>query len=288
MKTKFICIILAVITAAAFIFGISSDVTLATEINESHFSEAALVGMVVTKEYLPSKLDAVLKEFTETDEETGEVYKHKEYVFAGVKGFPFYHCEIDDINGDYGYLHTDGIISELNNMTNFSDDGEENIITGTLYTSKTDGVFYANPVYQSEDGKVWLEPGDGIAASGYGSASIKLGNEIKVTTGKKTEIKKYEAELKIEYADPVKELIISEMDENDVLIKKTAYSPEEIPAEYTPSESTKYIIVNTVYFDVEGTLQEKRNAYDETETEFDYMEISEDGIGMKKCSEIIW
>lgn len=288
MKTKFICIIFASIAVIAFIFGTASDISLSSGAAKNNESEAALVGMFVTKEYVPGRINAVLEEYTDIIEETGEKVTHKEYVFKNIEGFPFYHCEIQDINGDYGYLHTDGIVSDINSLTNVSDNGEENIITGTLYTVDTDGNFYANPVYQSEDGKVWLEPGDSIGASGYGLVSIKLGNEIKVKTGKKTTTKKYEAELKIEYADPVKELIISEMDENDVLLRKTSYNPAEIPTEYSPQKSTEYIIVNTLYYDVEGTEQQKRNAYDETDTDFTYMEIRDDGIGFNKCSEISW
>lgn len=288
MKTKLICIIFAAITVIAFIFGVTSDMTIAYENTEDFYSEPALVGMFVTTEYIPRKLDAVLKEFSETDNETGAEHKHKEYVFKGLEGFPFYHCEIKDINGDYGFLHTDGIICDVENIMNMSDETEENKITGTIYTIKTDGIFYANPVYQDKNGNVWLEPGNGMNMADHGSAAIKLGNEIKTTTGGKTKIKKYEAELKIEYAEPVMEIIVSEMDEKDVLIRKTAYTAEEIPLEYTPSENTEYIIVNTVYLDVEGVLQKKRAAFDSSDSDFPYMKIDENGIGIKRCTEILW
>lgn len=288
MKTKFIYIILAAVAVVAFIVGTVSGVSLSSDEESGNSGKAALIGMFVTKEAVYSRLDAVPEEYTEINDETEEKISHKEYVFKNIEGFPFYHCEIKDSNGNYGLTVTNGVISDVNNIFNLTDTAEENIIKGTLYTTNTNGVFYANPVYQDQDGNVWLEPGDGLGASGYGSASIKLGNEIKVTTGNNVTTKKYEAELKIEYADPVKELIISEMDADDVLIRKTTYLSGDIPAEYKPSDNTDYIIVNTVYYDVENVLQEKRNVYDRTDSEFSYMNINEDEIGIKKSSEIIW
>ena len=152
----------------------------------------------------------------------------------------------------------------------------------------TDKIFYANPVYQDNSGNVWMDPGDGMNVSASGSSSIKLGNEIKATAGNKTTAKKYTAELKIEYANPVKELMISEMDKNDRLIKKENYVPENIASEYKPSEDAEYIIVNALYNDSENNLQEKRDAYGRADSEFSYMTVNEDGIGINKCSEIIW
>ncbi len=288
MKTKKVFVILAVLTVAAFVFGAASGISLSSYGEKENNKDVALIGMFVTKDYLNGRIDAVLEEYTEVDEDTGEKLTHKEYVFMNTEGFPFYHCEINDDNGNYGFTFTDGIISDVNSISNISDDTEENIIEGTLYTVNTDGIFYANPVFQNQKGEVWLEPGDGFSASGYGSSSIKLGNEIKITTENKVSVKKHEAQLTIEYADPVKELIISEMNEKDVLIRKTIYPSDEIASEYTPSEEACYIIVNTIYYDVENALQEKRNVYDKTDDSFSYMSIREDGIGIKLCSEIMW
>lgn len=288
MKNRYICIILAIIAVIAFAFGAVSDISLTSEATEESGFEPALVGMFVTTYYLPGRLDAVLEELSITDIETGAQSRHKEYVFSGVEGFPFYHCEIEDKNGNYGFLHTNGIICDVKNIINVTDTAEENIITGTLFTVLTDKIFYANPVYQDNSGNVWLEPGDGMNVSASGSSSIKLGNEIKATAGNKTTAKKYTAELKIEYANPVKELMISEMDKNDRLIKKENYVPENIASEYKPSEDTEYIIVNALYNDSENNLQEKRDAYGRADSEFSYMTVNEDGIGINKCSEIIW
>lgn len=288
MKNKFILIIFALIAVAAFSVGMNVDIFSQNNTSDENHSQIALVGMFITDEYLKGNYTAVLKEFSQTDEDTKETVTHKEYVFPDLEGYPFFHCEIEDTNGNYGFCHTNGIISDVINAVNITETGEENSITGTLYINKTDTVLYANPVYQDGNGKVWLEPGTGIGADRYGSSSIKLGNSVTVKKGKTTETKTYNAELKIEYAELVKELYVSEMDKDDGFIKKTVFPAEDIPSEYTVSTNAAYIVVNTVYYDVEGNLQEKRSVYSPSDSDFSYMTVSNDGIGTKRCSEIIW
>ena len=100
----------------------------------------------------------------------GEKYTNSQYMFEGLEGISMFSPKITDpITGD-SYISSgasDGI-SDCKSHYNGGDNEEGIELEGTIYVASgaMSDAIYINPVYQSEDGKVYLQSGQGFIATG--------------------------------------------------------------------------------------------------------------------------
>lgn len=108
-------------------------------------------------------------------------------------------------------------------------------------------TLYANPVYQTSDGQIYVTSGSGISAdlSQGGSVSQTLTNTVTARVNGKEETNATTVLLQAGYARPTESLTLVEMDENNEVLGENTYKLEDIPQEITLGATTAYLIVQT-------------------------------------------
>jgi hypothetical protein len=196
MKRRFI--ILSCFLVLAFIIGLT-DISLAarTENSRGETENDKLIGVYITTEYLDlfdytgylrdnyenangkiimegnndsyqGRLYAKLIEKTIINEDGSETAARPEYVFEGVEGFPYYCYNTVDEHGSCSTIKGDEAVSDGHNYVGSTDEGSSVTLEGIIYMSprKIIGPYYLNPVYQTEDGRIYMVSGSGTSMSG--------------------------------------------------------------------------------------------------------------------------
>lgn len=277
MNKRIFAVVLAVLLVAM------SGCQLAVEDNgESAAStQDRLVGVLVTREnldlfdmeaYLNDNLDqvvdggeitaentaqysgrlyATLTEETLTGEDGKETI-NRTYEFEGVDGY-FLACYLVDSKIDPAITEEDRYWNTVVNSP-FSDvhtgmhvvDGDEMIkLEAAIYTAQKTGaiLFFLNPVYQSDDGRLYAVEGQGGRfQAGNGNMIHTLKDER--TTTEDGEEKTSGAEIMINVAcvTPAQKIQILHMNEDNQVLQTQEYEKEEIPAFVDPVEGAAYVI----------------------------------------------
>lgn len=323
MKTKNIIIIILCLCIIAFVPGVLGAVSVYEEDTVKKDSRDLIIGFFLTTEHLDlfdmeaylednfvtatdfittkiepestsdyeGRIYAKLVDKSFVDEETGNYIETKEYVFEDIEGYPFFDCVIPDENGEYTSLLSDPIFCNVSSHINTSDTGRANKIEATIYYSGDYTVFYVNPVFQSEDGSVYLMSGLGIATAGEteGSKMSKsLKDEVTVNMGDKVMKNSSEAILNIEIVNPIKEITLSQMNGKNECIKTETFAPGEVPEEYTAEKDAEYFILESKTVDKEGKLNSDRKIIDKNEDYFDTFQTLPDGMHTQFSTKVNW
>lgn len=157
-----------------------------------------------------------------------------------------------DENGEkyMGNLCSDGI-NEPYLQSNVSDDEEEQELSGTIYevADGTEKTWYVNPVYQTEDGKIYAVTGNGYSNGGRdtegSTMAATLSGESTVTENGRSQ--KESSKVTVQFAimyKPVKTIICQMSDSNQVL-KRDEYEPTAVPDTLKVEPETAYIMEET-------------------------------------------
>ncbi len=110
-------------------------------------------------------------------------------------------------------------------------------------------MIYANPVYQTAGGKVYLTSGHGISTSGVGAGALVSQKLTDSTTATDSEGNAVTSSASVNVHYVVAELPLGytliEMDADSREISRHEYAPGELPPEYAANDSTAYIIVES-------------------------------------------
>lgn len=240
------------------------------------------------------------KLYASIDKSKGDAPNDWEISFGNLDGIsmftPFWTPENEEPY--WGSVCTEGVC-DLNINYYESDDSEEHSISGTVYMlpGKTDEsmAFYANPVYQTADGSIYVTGGNGVSASGESGEGMELSStlegETAVTENGRTKAEK--SSVSVRYAvmyKPVR-ITICQMDQEHRIIKEDAFKPEEVPEQLHVEKGTEYVLVE---MEKEGTAGEKtvsREVYNCNSDEDVWIttyRARDDGIVVKQETRVRW
>jgi len=239
------------------------------------------------------RLYAILKDRLLTNEETGEKVTTQEYVFESVKGFSYMVPMMQDADGVYVGTGSDEAISNGHTAIKHGDT-EEYSLTGTIYLDPVygDAVCYLNPVYQSADGCVYAVQGSGYSMNGAmaeGSVfTATLSEETTVTTGSEKKATKTSVSIVMEVMFAPEEIVITELDADDAVVRRTAYIPGETPKTYAPSPETACLMIHTLKHDRNGKEVRSSQLCDRLDDGFDTFFRRDDGVCVERYTKLEW
>lgn len=319
MKTKAIAFLAVIVCLVGFLLGFFRVVEMkADETKKQKNSKDLLIGCFITTEYLDlfdveeylednirvvlnsknkeidtteyeNRIYAKLVDKSHIDEETGEKVKTAEYVFEDLEGYSFYDCYIKPEGDSEGYttLIQNGGVCDINVSNDYGDNYENMTLKGTIYTLQDDVIFYYNPVYQSEEGSVYLVSGTGSNAAGD-AMTHSMKNEVTLTVDGETITKKNEVIITVEKAELAEEIELTELDKNNLIVKKSIYTPDRIPESYEVQKNTESIIITQTSVASPDNVIVKRAIVSKGEENFEVLTEYDSVVCDKNFVEIIW
>lgn len=275
-----------------------------------------LIGVYITTEYLDlmdmeAYLNDHLNELTDGGTITVEgdtsayqdrVYavdvsedpQHPDYRFPGIEGVPIYCVPVPEPEGD-DYCWTPSNAPEVWQYYNYTveDDMEGMVITAELYVSTEERhhQFYANPMYRTAEGEIYLvggtgaggdmdEPGTSLTLTVEETSDMTLNGE---TTRQRCEVK-----VTVTSVNPVEKTVLIQMDGNNQVIGTKEFHPGQAPAEFTPASNTAYLLVETHRQSKSGDQTVDRELFDREDTVFSTYQEGENGFFCRTDTVIHW
>ncbi len=212
-------------------------------------------------------------------------YGGMQYVFSGIEGVPMFEPLIhgNGDNSDYWASCFDNslldVMTTVGGMGSGSSIKIEGTLTLTLNTELCDEygqcILYLNPVYQNEDGEVYMLPaGSGVALFGQnaedGTALMSVGNLGKftisnsttMTSGQKKESWSGEFSVTVMGIGDIQRYVLKEMDANDRLIVSKEITEGNIPGTLTLNDKTAYAILEEYSEGEDGGTHVNRSLVD--------------------------
>lgn len=319
MKNKIICIILVIFTMVAF-----TGCQLAHEDLSQAKTNDRLIGVFVSYEHIDlfdmegylndnigklanggeieidgsssqynNRLYAKLvdEEVTTTD---GEKYTKYKYVFEGVDGISMFSPTITDpVTGDsYSSGGSGNGISNFKYNVKVGDNKEGIELEGTIYiASGMSKTLFTNPVYQSNDGKVYLLSGQGFSSDNIGEGEFlttTMEDSTSITDNKITTTYTASIKLSIATMNPTEKVAIYQMDDENNIITKNEYLPEKVPEEIVPDKSCEYFIVESHKRTFNGEKQIERQLFSKRDDSLYYFKKGDHSVLYKIFSTILW
>ena len=220
-----------------------------------------LVGAYITTEYvdlfdmdgyLQENLDSIIASngklelpAIENEPKLYAVLTENTYAFPDLEGILLAQFRMSSGEDTYTSAVVDEGICDIHSRVG----GEDAGISGTIWTAKDSGdvIFYLNPVYQTEDGQVYLIPGSGMHfSSGVGGQATQKMEETRTVTVNGEAVEEYFAvEVAIDVTEPAETVTVLQMDEESRELSRTTYRADTLPEELTPDAGTAYLIVQS-------------------------------------------
>lgn len=208
--------------------------------------------------------------YAEIDKSKGEHPFDWEVSFKGVEGINMFQPQWTDENGEkyHASVCSEGI-SDVHVDQKMTDDGENNEISGIVYMvpgkADEDVSYYANPVYQTVEGDIYVVSGTGFSTSGESDEgqnfSTTWNEDVTVTENGKKKTEKNIVTINYAVMHRPVQITVYQMDEEHRIIKKKSYKPEEVPEELTAEQGTEYILVETEKEKLSGEKMISRDVY---------------------------
>jgi hypothetical protein len=215
--------------------------------------------------------------------------------FPGIEG-TLYACAqfpTPETVNNFTALQTDEAISEGDTSVHVSDDEVTITMNGTIYASpdSSNVSMFPNPVYQSEDGRIYAMSGTGTFLGGD-----LIGSQVTQTVEKKVNItengksKNVNTVIKMTLAVmlPPESIAIAEMDKNNAVLSRTEHTPGMLPETLKPLSETEFLIVEVHKKNQEGKPEVSRTLYDKNSQTIETFYSREDGILIKQHTQIDW
>ena len=231
-----------------------------------------------------------------THEDTGEPYEIEDFVFP-VDGIPYFSARVQQVETRENYFTSisDPAISDGHVHYQINDHGHTVTLSGTIYVSPSNELrtYYFNPVYQSEDGRIYAVSGDGfmVGTEAYSEGSVYSQTmDATTTVTENGEVKTYgiSITLSINLMFPPEEIVVLQMDGESGIVTRSAYAPDAMPASIAADPKTEYFIVETHKRDDKGQTEISRTIYGRDAETFETFSAREDGIVVKQWTRILW
>ena len=219
-----------------------------------------------------------------------------QYLFHGIEGFPFYsanHPETVEMQYFLASVY-DSAISDIHTNIFVTDAGERDEIEGTIYLSTTQAntQLFLNPVYQADDGSVYVQSGDFVEHGGevsegpyvtytYSDTATTTKNGVSQASGNS-------AKLSIAFLYPPTKITVIQMDQSNEVVTSAAYQPGKVPETLSPEPATEYLIVETYKTDENGANVVSRELVSRDVDWFFTFYAREDGICVKQHTTVAW
>lgn len=213
--------------------------------------------------------------------------EYLEYCFPGVEGIRcFAATRVDPETGDeYVGIDADDGISDIDAHMIDTDAEVAIELSGTVYVApavRGGSIFFINPVYQTPDGRVYVVSGSGIssdAGSEGGAFSQTIEEKNDVTENGKSRQRRTKIAITIQYMQAPESIVIIEMDGEDHVLARNEFSGAD-----SFGTGAEYLIVETTAAD--GSVS--RELFDRNDDWIYAFSCREDGVCIKKATEIIW
>lgn len=215
---------------------------------------------------------------------------HVDFAFEGLEGYAMFTPTIPQSDPLETYVTTcmDSGINEIKTAVHSIDDNiREQSLEGTMYLAADAGVvtFYLNPVYQDEEGRVYLVSGQGLSfnCTVGGSSTMTTDNEVTTTVDGQETIQRGSVKVTFEVVPRPEEIVVLQLDADSNVLSRKTYAPGTLPQQITPMDGTDYFLVETHNgHGVTRKLVEKGTQYMTT-----FLPL-ENGILDSMSTEILW
>jgi len=202
------------------------------------------------------------------------------YTFKGIEGYCFFSIREKEADGSfYHRSFADNVIQDR--LTKIGDNST--MISGTIYFDAhcSDFVIFPNPVYQTQDGGVYVVPGEGTAIGNPtegDNISLTLSETASQTADGETITKTMEVSITAQCLNTNQEVILKQIDENDQVVDETVITQDTIPDNVRVLPDTAYMILEEHCIDGEGNAVVKRTLVDTSAAYFYVQFTGEHGI----------
>ncbi|MDL2234899.1 hypothetical protein LJC07_01940 [Christensenellaceae bacterium OttesenSCG-928-L17] len=238
------------------------------------------------------RLYATLQEQTVTSEESGEPYTLHEYVFEGLEGLSFFSARHNVGSEEYISSTQSEGVSAVHLAQNVSDTGTTTSLEGTIYVVPgTIRILYFNPVYQMDDGSVYLTSGTGMACDQLEDGmrqSVWYDETSTITEQGETKNAGFNIKCNIEGMYAPEKIVLQQMDENHALIESTAFRSEDVPDTIMPLRKAAYCVLETYAIAQGGEKTVRRTLLEKTDTYMETFHPLASGVCAQKQVEIKW
>ena len=274
--------------------------SLAKEDAANDSSKDRMIGAFITDEYLDLYNERL---YATIDKQGSKDPADWDISFGDVKGINFFSiCWEDDSKEETTSLVESDGIYDVNTDYHITDEGENVELSGTIYMLPgqidSNTSYFVNPVYQTEDGRIYVVSEPGGSTSGNTSEgqqfAITISDETTVTgngsivTGNikmgKTTVT---VRLSVVY-EPVK-VTLYQMNKDNRVLQKDEYTPGKLPEKLKASKGCEYFLIETEKKDMDGKTVITREVYEPDEEEF--LETFYPGKGgriFKQSTEVKW
>lgn len=166
---------------------------------------------------------------------------------------------------------------------------------GTIYISDKIGYaqYFYNPVWQDGEGRVYLTAGTGLSSNVTEGMGMKnwhdISDEFSLTVNGQTQSYRADIRIAIEAITLPERCRICYMDENHQKLAEEIFTPEEMPPQLTPPESTAYLVLEGIGQRKDGTEFVSRQIFSREEDAVLEIYIPEENhICIKSNTQILW
>ena len=182
-----------------------------------------------------------------------EPYKWDIY-FEGVKGHVLIAPTMQHEEGEpFRMTEGDDSFSDVNTHYTSTDEGQEIHLKGTLYLQsgeeRNGATYYLNPVYQTEEGDIYLLGGNGVGSNVAGEDGNEMSSTLDATCNLTVDgvAESYKSSIEIKFItmDPPTKVRFYHMNEKHEILSTKEFIPSEVPEEFSVEEGTAYVLMET-------------------------------------------
>lgn len=230
--------------------------------------------------------------------EAGEKVEMQEYEFTDVEGIPYFAANMPETVDQEGFISSssDEAISDGHMSLHLGDDGDRTELKGTIYLSPQSAyqTQFVNPVYQSNDGRVYVMTGTGgghvIRGDDGERAALtqSLTETTAATENGNTKTKEIAIHISFSTIWSPRHIVVLQMDDNSNVVDRAEYIAGDMPASITLQQGVQYIVVETHKNDNDGKEFVSRALFAREDETLDTFFCREDSICVKKWTALIW
>lgn len=269
------------------------------DLYDAELSAADLLngGKIVPGDESIHHLYATLTSRTLTNDETGETTEISEYIFEDTDGMALMAPTVVDPETGESYVssHGDDGVSDAHFAFHTTDDGESLEITGTVYLAPLDVspvVLYLNSIFQTTDGHVYAQRGNGVSLSTDNAAGSLFTyaeeSTSTETSGGETQTASSRVEISIAAMAVPERIIVNQINARHALLSQAEFLPGELPETLTAMPNAEYFVVETHQRQPSGETSISRALYDRASDGVAVFERRNDGVCIQKTITIEW
>lgn len=216
------------------------------------------------------------------------------YQFPDLEGVPIYYFSVDAPEGEGSrWIASDAPEVQVYRDYTAGNGVDELVLTADLYVSaeKSHQEFYANPMYRTEDGQVYLLGGTGVSGR-MDPAGTSLGQTIAETTTLQTNgetvQQRFEVKINVTSVLPVEKMVLLQLDASSQVIGCTEFLPGQGPDTFTPEAETAYLVLETYRLSASGESCVDRELFDRQDSAFSAYAEGENGFFCRTDTSLAW